>query len=520
MIPAGVKRKASVSLAILLLFSGLILATISPVDAQASTVRVREKSTEDYSKFIEPGKRAEYEWIVDNPTNRTYSVEITTDSNDPKWSGEMDVTEFDIAPDNIRTVRLTVSTTSDENEDSAVITVRFVMTDKTSSKIYYSNLTARTTIEFDEIHGIDFHGVFKFNPETVGLPDNEWTRFIFMILIWVLLGILVLLIINPVIKGLTKKTVTKVDDIILEIIQKPIFALMVVYGVLDSISVLAIIPKEGSDLLKTLFGMLVILIFTYLAFKLFKGIVVTLGKEFAQKTETEIDDVLVPVIEKIGTVFIGLFGIMGILGYFGIDLTMFAAGMGIMGLIIAFAAQDTLSNFFGGIFLLLDRPFVVGDLILVKEKYCEVKKIGLRSSRLYNIFDHEIIVMPNDDLANSTIVNLSAPDHKYKTSFKIGVAYGTDVEKMETIMLDIIKKAPGVLVDEKHTITAKLNEFQDSYLEFFGKFWVEDIMNQWAATHYIRKELLKRLKEEGIEIPFPHRVVIMQNPVPPPKSSS
>jgi small-conductance mechanosensitive channel len=341
-----------------------------------------------------------------------------------------------------------------------------------------------------------------------------------MILFWILLGVIILLIINPCVKRLTKKTETKVDDIILEIIQKPIFALLVIYGVLDSIAVLEAVPKSGSDLLKQVFGMLVILIVTYLAYKLFKGIVVTLGKEFAQKTETEIDDVLVPVIEKIGTVFIGLFGMMGVLGYFGINLTMFAAGMGVMGLIIAFAAQDTLSNFFGGIFILLDRPFVEGDLILVKDKYCKISKIGLRSTRLYNVFDHEIIIMPNDDLANSTIINLTAPDQKYKVSLKIGVAYGTDVDKMEKIMEDIIQKAPGVLVDDEHTITAKLNEFQDSCLEFFMKFWVDDIMNQWGAKHYVRRELLKKLGEEGIEIPFPHQVVIHQNPPPPSRPSA
>ena len=94
----------------------------------------------------------------------------------------------------------------------------------------------------------------------------------------------------------------------------------------------------------------------------------------------------------------------------GVNVTVFIAGFGIVGLVIAFAMQDTMANFFSGIFLMTDRPFKVGDTILIDGDYCRVEKIGLRTTWLYNRFDHDIIIFPNNEIAGNKIVNLTQPD--------------------------------------------------------------------------------------------------------------
>ena len=96
----------------------------------------------------------------------------------------------------------------------------------------------------------------------------------------------------------------------------------------------------------------------------------------------------------------------------GIEITALLAGAGIMGIVIAFAAQDTLSNFFSGIHLLLDRPFKIGDVIYMEPgKYWRVINVGMRSTRLYSIFDHELVIMPNNSVANQKIINIRNNGH-------------------------------------------------------------------------------------------------------------
>ncbi len=93
-----------------------------------------------------------------------------------------------------------------------------------------------------------------------------------------------------------------------------------------------------------------------------------------------------------------------------------------MGLVIAFAAQDTLSNFFSGIHLLLDRPFKLGDVIYMEEgKYWRVLNVGMRSTRLYSIFDHELIIMPNNAVANQKIINVVKPDSKIRKKITLSL---------------------------------------------------------------------------------------------------
>jgi small-conductance mechanosensitive channel len=115
--------------------------------------------------------------------------------------------------------------------------------------------------------------------------------------------------------------------------------------------------------------------------------------------------------------------------------------------------------------------------------------------------------MPNDKLANSTVINLSAPDQEFKVSLTIGVAYGTDPDKFVEDMLDIVKKAPediGIVTDDPDRgVWGRLNALNDSSMEFKVGFWVNDIMKQWSAAGYVRTKLYYFCVEKGIDIPFP-----------------
>jgi len=355
---------------------------------------------------------------------------------------------------------------------------------------------------------VDFLGL------EVDLPpplDEPWGQFVFLLLIWVLIGLAVVLIIRPIVRRAFKNTETDVDDKLLKIIGGPVVVFIFFYGFIQSMRVMPNVPDWFLEGLLDVYAFVVSFFVVYIVYKVFKAIFMPLGMEYAKKSETELDDVLVPLGDKLGGLLIIIFGMIWIASTQGINVAVLIAGFGIVGLVIAFAMQDTLANFFSGIFLMTDRPFKVGDTILVDGDYCRVEKIGLRTTWLYNRFDHDLVIFPNNEMAGNKIVNLTEPDNKFKTKVAVGVAYGSDVDKVQEIMLQALKNQPGVILDDPDRAPfCRFQEFGDSSLNFKATAWIHDLFDQWKIAHDARLEINKRFAEEEIEIPFPQMDVYMK----------
>ena len=341
--------------------------------------------------------------------------------------------------------------------------------------------------------------------------DEPWGQFVILLLIWIFVGLAVLLIVRPVLRKIFKDTETEVDEKILKIIGGPVIAFIFFYGFIQSMQVFPDMDDWFMDMLLRVYALVVPFLVVYIAYKVFKAVFMPLGMEYSKKTESELDDVLVPLMDKLGGVLILMFGMFWIASTQGVNVTVFIAGFGIVGLVIAFAMQDTMANFFAGIFLMTDRPFKVGDTILIDGDYCRVEKIGLRTTWLYNRFDHDIIIFPNNEMAGSKIVNLTEPDNRFKVKAAVGVAYGSDLDLVQKIMIESMSKQPGVILDDPDRAPfVRFQEFGDSSLNFKVTAWIHDIFDQWKIAHNTRLEINKRFEEEGIEIPFPQRVVHME----------
>ncbi len=340
--------------------------------------------------------------------------------------------------------------------------------------------------------------------------NGNYSTFLLNVGIWACIALVFMYVFDPVVRMFTKKTKTDIDDRILKILRKPVFALVIVYGLVSSFSILPLSERDIGEIF-LLYGIVLIVIITFVAYKVFKEVLIFLGRRYSQKTASEIDDVLIPVIDKIGGILIMIFGAMSVITYLGYDVTFLLAGVGVMGLVIAFAAQDALSNFFSGIALLLDRPFSEGDHItLPTGELCRVDKIGIRSTRLYDTFANDYIVLPNNKLVNDKVVNLTEPDRRTVTSVVVGVAYGSDVAKVERIMLEAARMQSNIVLEKEKEPVVRFTNFGESALEFKVFVWVDDFMNKWRVAHDIRKEINKRFSEEGIDIPFPQRTIYVK----------
>lgn len=340
--------------------------------------------------------------------------------------------------------------------------------------------------------------------------DGDVGVFILDILLWLLISVTVFVLLDPFIKAFTTRTKTEVDDIVLKIIRTPLLLLLFTYGAVISLKDLdRYLPYVLIDWADRIWGIVFWLAILYIAYKLFKDLLVHYGKKIAARTETKIDDILMPIVEKVGVVVIAIAAGLYVLGYVGVDLTVFVAGGVVISMVIAFAAQETISNFFSGIFLSTDRPFVEKDIIILPDDdWYEVHRIGLRSTRLFRFKDASLVTIPDNKLANEKIANFTGIEDRGRVMMTVGVAYGSDPEKVKSIIRDIIGKNEVIINDNPDlTPIVRFDKLGESSLDFFILVWIKDRAKRFDVQDYLNTNIYKRFNEAKIEIPFPQRMV-------------
>jgi small-conductance mechanosensitive channel len=213
-------------------------------------------------------------------------------------------------------------------------------------------------------------------------------------------------------------------------------------------------------------------------------------------------------LDIVGGMCIVVIGIIWVLAYNGVNVTMYVAGLGVLAIILGIALQDTISNFFSGLWIMMDQPFEQGDTILFEGKYCEVLKVGFRSTRLYNILGHEYLIVPNNSVANQTIVNLNEPDLSLRIEMDIGVEYGSDIATTKEIILAALNETPSVVLDDyERKPLVNFKKFGNDSLEFRAWYYVREVLDQWRTAGLVQETIDKRFREEGIVVAFPQRTV-------------
>ena len=197
-----------------------------------------------------------------------------------------------------------------------------------------------------------------------------------------------------------------------------------------------------------------------------------------------------------------IFGILIAISQLGISLGPLLAGLGIIGFIIGFALQDTLSNFASGLMILLYQPFDVGDTVEAGGVRGKVNHMSLVNTT-FMTFDNQKLVVPNNLIWQSVITNVTAQFTR-RVDLKFGISYGDDVEKAEKLLREIVEEHDSVLASPEPMI--HLHELADSSVNFIVRPWVKTD-DYWDTYWDITKAVKLRFDEEGISIPFPQRDV-------------
>ncbi|MDP2650163.1 MAG: mechanosensitive ion channel [bacterium] len=304
-----------------------------------------------------------------------------------------------------------------------------------------------------------------------------------------------------IIQYFTRHTKTDIDDKLGEAMRKPIFYAVTLLGISFAASLLELpgfFGRFAPLVIQTLF----VLVFAQAASRIAK--VLLEGAVHVRRIKM-VNEHTVSLFTSIAYIIVGAVALYAAFLIWGIDVTAWLASAGIIGIAIGFAAKDTLSNLISGIFIIADEPYKVGDFIVLDSgQMGTVSYIGLRTTRV-KTFESAEVIIPNAVIANSTVTNKSSGPSNARGSVNIGVAYGTDIKKVEEVLLDIARAHELVLDDPEPIV--RFIEFADSSLNFSLFFWVADPLTAAGTTNDINYAVYERFSKEGIEIPFPQRDV-------------
>lgn len=207
-------------------------------------------------------------------------------------------------------------------------------------------------------------------------------------------------------------------------------------------------------------------------------------------------------------IVIFVLGLLVILDTLGVSITPILASLGVGSLAVGLALQDTLSNFFSGVYLILDKPFELGQLIRVDDATEGfVEKIGWRSTHL-RLMNNNYVIVPNSKIANAQVINFDFKDKTATILVQVGVAYGSDLEQVERVSLEVanrVQRSSKVGIDIVPVV--RFHTFGDSSINFFVALRVGSWVDQAELRHEFIKALYLEFKQQGIEIPFPQRVI-------------
>ncbi|MEZ5425165.1 MAG: mechanosensitive ion channel family protein [Pyrinomonadaceae bacterium] len=338
------------------------------------------------------------------------------------------------------------------------------------------------------------------------LGPYPWLRAILIIVAFFFLGKAVDWVITGFLSGLVKKTKSKYDDRILQLLHRPIFLTVLLFGLgiatneLDLRERVTIITLHALQTIGTL-------VWFRFSLKLTKLTLDELeGNETNFRFVTSATKPL--LLNSVTLVFVAL-SVYVIFLIWQINITAWIASAGIIGLAVSFAAKDTLANIFGGITIFADKPFKVGDFInLDSGERGVISQIGVRSTRILTRDDVEITI-PNGMLATTKIINESGgPHEKFRIRVKIGVAYGSDIDRVEEVLLKAARDHTEVC--QLPTPRVRFRDFGDSSLVYELLCWVEKPVLRGRVLHELHRQVYKAFMAEGIEIPFPQREIVIK----------
>jgi len=342
--------------------------------------------------------------------------------------------------------------------------------------------------------------------------ENGLVRYIAcaaILLITIVLCRVILTIVFAFVRKLTSKTETALDDRMLKALEGPLTALILVVGVVTAIKALKLTPVADNML-----GYFYTLAFSFVVFWFLLRVFNTILDHLHEKAVARKMSVaaFMPWIKKTLLAIFFIFGVLMIAQSLGADVKAFLAGLGIGGLAVALAAQDTLANIFGSVVVAVDQPFKVGETIQIGSTIGMVEDIGLRSTKIRRI-DKALVIIPNKTVASENITNLARFTER-RVEQVLGVTYSTTAEQMDELVGEIRRL---ILAEEEVDPTSLICYFRDfsaSSLDIWIVFVVKDpdFHKHMQLRMRLNLAFIRAVEARGLSFAFPTQTVILDGP--------
>jgi len=336
-----------------------------------------------------------------------------------------------------------------------------------------------------------------------GNTIKEWLFALLIILAALVVGKILYWFFGNVMKALTKKTETKLDDIIIDMIEEPIVFTLMLFGIWYGIGTLTLGETFGKWI-GIIFQVLIVINVAWLLSRLFDSIFQQYLLPLTEKSDTDLDDQLLPLVRKGTKAIIWILAIIVALNNAGYEVGPLIAGLGIGGIAFAMAAKDTISNIFGGFTIFTDKPFKVKDRIEIEGFDGTIKEIGLRSTRLETL-EGRIVTIPNSTFSDNPVENISSEPSR-KVVLNLGLTYDTTPQQMKKA-LTILKGIAAKNKNIKDNISLSFNAFGDFAMNVLFIYYIKKGSDILDTQTDMNMEILNLFNKNKLEFAFPTQTV-------------
>ncbi|HEY9050580.1 MAG TPA: mechanosensitive ion channel family protein [Gammaproteobacteria bacterium] len=338
--------------------------------------------------------------------------------------------------------------------------------------------------------------------------ENPLYQAFLVVFIGLIIASLVNLVIRRIVFRLVHLTSGDLDNQIVHILRPALFYTILLISVGIALNIL--FDDSTRNLIHSMLQTIAILIWSVFLIRLSRAVLRSLSKN--PNHLAVVNTQTLPLFENIAILLIVGGTVYFMFTAWNIDMTAWLASAGIVGIAVGFAAKDTLANLFSGVFIMADAPYKIGDYVVLDSgERGEVTHIGIRSTRILTRSDVEVTI-PNSIMGNTKIINESGGPHKkYRIRIKVGVAYGSDIDKVKEILMDIALNDEGVCKDPEPRV--RFRQFGGSSLDLELLCWIDEPMLRGRVSDSLNSTIYKRFNVEGVEIPYSkHDLYIKQMP--------
>jgi small-conductance mechanosensitive channel len=338
--------------------------------------------------------------------------------------------------------------------------------------------------------------------QLLGLSVSDWLSLAVSLVVVVIGYLLGTWLIRRLLPRLAQRTPTQFDNQVLEGVGPDLRWLVVLFLLGFATQRLQFVSVAVKSMLADTYFVLGLAILLHIMWRLVDLADEWYREHFAQQGRLAQLDPVLTLLVRLGRVLVGVLGLTILLSHFGIDVTAFAAALGIGGLAISLAARDTIADAIAGFIILVDRPFRIGDRIEIEElgTWGDVIDIGLRTTRI-RTRDNRMVIVPNSIIGSNQVINYTYPDPQYRIQTHVGVAYGTNIEAARQVMIQAVRHVAGVLQDKP--VDALYIEMGNSAMIFRVRWWIESYIDTRRMFDRVHTALQEALDEAGIESPYP-----------------